>query len=890
MALPKGLRIVEPEAPDTTGLPKGLRRVGDEAPATQQGRQSDRTLDYMLDQIKLEGGDLVRKIVPDPLLKYMTEGKVDPMRDMVADIEASGGVGQPIDPNLTRQREYQQTADIASQITGYEGLQPQNELDRYLGIGARGVADPMNIVGAGGARLATKGASLAWEGIVGGLTAAGGALAGEVASEVAEEAGGGQLAQELAGSTAGILTGAGLNAGRAVTSASLKAGLTGVKGIPASGNKASDFLASSEVQSVIEKAAAAEGGDLSTRVQAAMKLMDEIPGLVIPTAAAAGDNPIIRKNFSELYSKYPEFRAKYDRAQKEAVEKLKETTSAITDTVDIQQRDLRKLVETYSAEEIAAHNKLYRKRAASIDNQLSSLSAKLYSKTDAASIGVAADNLMKAKVKAIEDSLKPRYEAAISKAESDGVVLPPESVSRVYMDVQGAKASDIFSTFPEIVKMIERKWAPQKGAFEPASIRDADSLKRAINNELRTTKDPAEQRVLRALKETVAEEMNKLPSDFVSEYRAVDYEWASRLGLPRNAEGVKALDRARFETSVGSQLSKFDQARDYLDMVGQDGIPVVRDALMLAAEKSGVITPNLDINPTALARFIERNRNTIDLVPGLRQELSSTKITAADLMENGKRIESDYNKTAKRYTDGFYKAIRNENLDAVAQRILTKPGKRAEYLGEIKKMPPDARKMAITGVRQALLAKAMDTDGDMSSYLSKNREAFDDVFGKGYVNNIDKIARAYDILYAMESSKGGMIKDFKQEDAVKRSWLNLSVEEILGTLRNQVMSPSRKALHLGSKVFIRNAGKMRDDRLMDLMLDTRGMGAIGDAAARVEAAAKAGQAQKDLVNSLKAFVAEIGKRTTNNLVKGGYLGGEGAEMAQEQQAALQPTR
>jgi hypothetical protein len=868
------------DAPETTA---GVKASG----------EAGSTLDYMLDQMKLEGGDLVRKIVPDPLLKYMTGGKVDPMRDMVADIEASGGVGQPIDPNRTRQQEYRQAEDIASLSnesvpgSGYQGLQPQDEMDRLLGIGARGAVDPMNLVGFGAKTAAGKAASLGFESILGGLTASGGALAGEAGSELTEDMGGGPMLQEMVGGTLGILAGVAVNSQgnfvRGVTEGALGTAKAAIKGLPVAGNKASDFLASSEVQAVIEKAALSEGGDLGAKVKAATRLMDEIPGLVIPTAAAAGDNPIIRKNFSELYSKYPEFRAKYDAAQKEAITKLKETTSAITDTVDIKQRNLRKLVETYSAEEIAAHNKLYRKRAESIDNQLAALAAKVSSKTDAASIGVAADNLMKAKVKAIEDSLKPRYEDVISTAERDGVTLPVESVARVYQDVQALKLSDKFGTFPDIVKMVEKNWSPQKGMFEPASVRDADSLKRAINNELRSTRDPAEQRILRFLKESVAEEMNKLPSTFVKEYRAVDYEWASRLGLPKNAEGVKALDRARFETSVGRQLSSFDQARDYLDLVGADGIPVVRDAMILAASGK-VLTGNMDINPTALSRFIEANKNTIDLVPGLRQELSSTKLSATDLLEIGKSIEADYNDTAKRYTEGFYKAVKNENLDAVAQRILTKPGKRKEYLAEIKKMPLDIRKMAMTGVRQALLEKAKASGGNMEVFIQKNRDAFDDVLGKGYVDNLGRISRAYDILYAMEGSKGGMVKDFKQEDVLKRSRLNFSVEELFGTLRNQVMSMPRKVAHLGSKTFIRNAADIRDKRLMDLMLDTRGMGAMGDAAARVEAAARAGKANKELFDSLKSFGNEILKRTSLSLVRGGYFGAEGAEMAQENQA------
>ena len=910
MALPKGLTPIE-SAP--TGLPKGLTpiKTGEvaEAPSQPSGSPIDNTLSYMLDQMKLEGGELASKILPNPLLRYMTGGRVDPMADMKADIEASGGVGQPIDPMRTRQQEFQQTADLASQITGYEGLQPQNELDRYLGIGARAVTDPLNIVGVGGKTAAGKLASFGWETVYGALTASGGALAGDVTREAAEDLGIGETGQQVSGDIAAILAGGGMNVSRAVTGSTIRGGLDIAKKLPGSGNKASDFLSSSEVQSVIGKAAAAEGGDLVTRVKAATDLMDEIPGLVIPTAAASGDNPIIRKNFSELYSKYPEFRAKYDKAQKLAVEKLREATTAITDTVDIKQRDLRKLVETHSAEEIAAHNKLYRKRAEAIENQLANLSTKLSSKTDASSIGVAAENLMRAKEDAVRASLSPQYDAAIKNAETNGYQLPPESVGTVYRTIKEMNALDIFASFPGLTKIVKEKWSPKsiegysydapgpaqkiiKKEFMPASVRDADSLKRAINKAMRGANDPTHLRVLGHLKDVVAGEMNKLPDDFVQAYRSTDMEFATRLGLPKSAEGVKALDRARFETSVGSQLSKFDQARDYLKMVGEDGVPIVRDALMLAAEKAGVVTPQGDVNPVALARFVKRNEPTIDLVPGLKDELYSAKDSADVILDTGKRIESEYNDTAKRYTEGFYKAIHNENLDAIAQRILTKPGKRREYLAEIKKMPPDTRKMAMTGVRQALLEKATGTGGSMADFIKGNREAFDDTFGKSYVNDLERVSRAYDILAAMESSKGGMTKDFKEEDFLKRS-ANVSVEEAVGTLRNQVMSAPRKAMHLGSKMFLRQSAIKRDKQLMDLMLDPRGIAELGTAAARVEAAARSGEAGKKLFDAANLFAKEFAQRALFLGVKGASQADQGFQALQEQQAvqaSLQPTR
>jgi hypothetical protein len=133
----------------------------------------------------------------------------------------------------------------------------------------------------------------------------------------------------------------------------------------------------------------------------------------------------------------------------------------------------------------------------------------------------------------------------------------------------------------------------------------------------------------------------------------------------------------------------------------------------------------------------------------------------------------------------------------------------------------------------------------------------------------------------MESSKGGMMKDFKEEDAVKQR-TGVGVEEIIGTLRNQILSPPRKALHLGSKMFLRRSAAKRDQKLMDLMLDTRGIVELGTAAARVEAAANAGAATQKLVDSVSDFAKQFAKRGRFLIVKGATLADAGNTQLQEQ--------
>lgn len=904
MALPKGIvplgTSTKSESP-SNGLPPGMVPVGTAKPKAPPPETD--TLAYVMDQIKSEVGQQILGVIPDFLQKKATGGAVDPMEEMrnSAKIGADGKLeGFDYSVRDAQQAEQDRGNVIAERVAGYEGLQPASELDRYLGIGARAIADPTTIVGMGGKTVTGKLASAGMEYLYSAAAMGGGAAGGEMAREVADNLGFSEKTQDIAAEVTAALTGGALNAGRTIAETGFRGARNAITNAPKKLDEMSDFLSSSEVRNVIGRAAETDSGNLQAKLKMAQELQDTFPGLVLPTAVVGKGNPIIDKNFRELYATYPDFRARYDKVESAALARLQEETAKLGATRDIKQKQIQDAVKGYSVEEITKAEKDFRKQSRVLEDRLDIIAAKLENKTDEAAIGRAADSIMEARREAAAKVANKYYDKALKPAQREGVTMSPESVATVYKTIKDMKLEDVFATFPGLAGKVEAVWGPKSTEvfdgglmlgkaptrkvlqFQAAPVKDVDSLKRALNKAMRTTNDQTQLRQLGSLKDVLYQEIGKMPADFVQKYREADGKFAELLGVPNSKEGIKSLDRARFETMVGNQLGRYDQARDYLSVVGEEGAPVVRDALILKANRSGVLKPSGEVDLNQLARFIRRNEATLDLVPGLKKELSDARNVGDAIATSIEKLNSDFNSKSLEYSEGFYKAIHQKNLEAVASEILSKPNKRAMYLDQIAKMPPAVGKMAKKGLEQAVMHKAIEHKGTMYDYIQKNEQAFRDVFGPEYMKNLKTLSNGMDFLAAIESNKVGVGTSYREQDSIGKA-TGVNSEQVIGTFRNQVMSTWRKMFHIGSKVFLHKSAVKRDKKVMDVMIDTRAIKAMADAVSRAEQDVAMG---RSIVDSMKAngktLLHDLGIRVAGRLAKGAYQGSEGlSELADQ---------
>jgi hypothetical protein len=824
---------------------------------------------FYIDQLKSGAADFVFGLLPDNLFgvdgldkKYFDEETGEYNRDLY-------------DSDLAIAKN-----QAKREFFDYKGIKPKDSFERYVGAGIRGTVSegPLAIIGAKG----VPSAAIELAHTFAATTA--GAIGGETAAEVAKNLGADEGTQNAFRAAGGIIGGTTVGLARTPFTAGTQAvtkGMAERKKIVESADKASDFLAKSDLDGIIKNATAAQP-DLDLVIGRVVELQDKVPGLVVPPAAALASNPIVIKNMDRLLRTKPEFLADMRKSVTDAataIQKRKEQKfGPAGEVLDLK---LRKAIADDSGVNLNNANK----KIAAIDKQIDARARQLESKNDPFAVGESVKNLMKAQEQAVRQKLSPRYEQVLRKAETDGIELPTSSVRNIYNAVRVQKLEDLFGVEPALSKNIRNNWFPKKEVFEspvllaggvkqkpkvietfrPASVRDLDSLKRNLNSAIRKTKNPDSKTKLYGLKNQLQKEIDTLPESFSKAYRDVDSQFYKELGIPKDKEGLKQLDAARFATNAGTWLAKPEQARDFLSFVGDAGVPVVRDAILLKMENARVFENGV-FDGRRFDRFLRQNERLINTVPGLRRELETQGSGILDMMELRARLDNDFNIKSRELTEGFIQGIENRRFSVVIDDILKNPKMSSKYLDDVKNFSPETSKMLKQGVRAGLLEKAVQSDKTMLEFISDNSNVFKQWFGPRYIEDVKDISEASDLLNRINLEARFAI-DMKNEDAMKAA-TRMSAPEWVSLIRDRITSLTTKVAIASSKITTRQAEAKRDDSLMQMLLNPEKLSQVKKAAEASKAKRETGVKEgRDYVLNLIGLIS----------TKSAYFGETGAE-------------
>jgi hypothetical protein len=789
------------------------------------------TIDYALDQAKIGFADFLINLLPreELLLTDFTKYKYGDPESMAK-----------LEEDMRLNREAARQA-ITAPIGGIQGLQPQSRLQSVLGTAAYEVGSegPLAFIGARGPVSALTELGYSY-----GISAAG-ALGSELSVEAARGFGAGETLQQAAGIIGGGAVAAGPSIARGAVNSTLRntGGAvsdfqTANKELKASVDKATDFVTTSEMKQVIKRASEAQP-DIADVIKATTELEKNVPGVVIPPFAVLADNPIYRKNTEELIRSNPEF-------YKQSKEAIRGVNAAL------EKRTEQLFGKSGALAEAAIQERLPKdfgvklnnatKRIEAVDNQIAKLTSTLRPDADFIRIGEQVEGLIRAKEQSVRDKLSPQYTRLIEDADRAGIALPKESVQNIYNFVGLARQEDLFASFPEINQKIQANFRPKDvpietimgedvsvrdvirtgrrtvKVFEPASLKDLDSLKRAVNLAIRRTKDDNTLRNLGNLKRALETEVVKLPAEFSVPYKSLDAQYYAELGMPMSAAGVRQLDAARFQTQAGTYLARAEQARDFLNLVGEAGVPVVKDAVLLNIANR-VIDGNGNFNAKAFNKILETDRNLINSIPNFRQELTNLSTSIRAMEQTKARMNVEYTKYAKEQTDGFYKAFDARGLDGVVTDILNSPGKRAKYLSDISKFTPDTAQLVRQGIRAQLLERAINTTGTSTlDFIKDNKNAFESVFGSRYLENVQSIGELYDIINKVDLDGMKFALSYKDADALQEK-TGISAVQLQSILRDRITNFGTKIAIIWSKISTSSIKDKRNSQMMELLLN-----------------------------------------------------------------------
>ena len=670
--------------------------------------------------------------------------------------------------------------------------------------------------------------------------------------------------------------------------ASVPGGLVSTAPLKAAGNLYSDakqgssilpeLVAKTNLDAKIESIK--QSGNIDIQLQA-MRDIEADTGVKLPPIALARDNPIVGEMIKNISSADPTFRAK---VETETANMLKQLEEGLAKTgVKLEEADtdlVRRNINRYSQRRQEAIDAKYQKQIEKLEEQRIKLSVK-FEDTDVAAQGRAIENISKATEKAARDAVSSLYTTAIREAAARGTAVPSDIVRQVYEQTRMLRPEDVFVDEPAVANKLKTLWAPTKEeapglvtaagvpfrqgvteVFKDVPIKELDSLKRSVNDKLRKTpRDSIQYNKVRGMKKIVddaVEAMRTVDEGFVEQYRAADEAYYNNVSMPTKAAGMASINRAQFEATTADRLvGSAQQAREFLSFVGEkEGLPILRHAMRLKARKE-VFTDGL-VDRTKLRTFLNKPNN-IELIKAARmeKEFSDTNTQLKTIEESARKHKQRFDEEMKDVTDGFFKAVFDINLNTAVRQMLESPGKRDRYMAQINRLPKQEKAMAMKGIEQGFKQLALASNKSAIKFIDDNAKALSQIYGPEYINAVRKMSTIVDIIKGISDNVSSGLGRVQNTDILEQRF-GVTVGELSGTLRNQILSTQRKAINLFTKSVDRKAAGARDKLAAEFLLDRDAVARLSQETDNISKLYKKGKlALKDVGKRYAEAFAEV---------------------------------
>ena len=653
-----------------------------------------------------------------------------------------------------------------------------------------------------------------------------GTVSGLAAPDITRELGGGELAQEITGAVVGGAAGAGAGivAGRATTSTALRLGkdvkrrLTGEKSDLL--GPASEAMANSQIRAEINRIKTTTSpSEVAKSVNNLAELKQEIPNLEIGgIVATLSENPVARDWIRKTATNNKAFQKDITDILSRDAEKLADRFDVLLENQEkVSRVQIEDIVRTEFDKKQAQLESRFDKQQENIDKALANLTERLTGRKDEFEIGQTAQRLRDRKEAEVRKSADELYN--VTDVIGKRISLTDDQIMNVWKEFQNVRLADFFGPDSRVRSKLESAWKPKEVEGEDGGITlefpsvsgtDLVSLKKAVNTEItklsKVGQTPENLQRLNRLYETksivrnMLDDLRSTDPKFVDSLDKADAFYYKELGLPMRAEGMKDFSAKRFSQGAAQTLMNYEKAIDYVNFVGKQGEAVVRHAIRLKAEQSNVISPDGTINQGALDKFVRRNRRLIERF-GLENEFNDISGRLRTIRNTARRHNEAYKEKASELSTGFFKSVFNKNLNAVVNEMKSNPGKRKQYLNEIEKLNKANKEIVLAGLRQEFLNQAVNVTGSMQEYVNTHKETSSDLFGAGYVKNINKLAGLKDLMEQVSATMLDTLGGNPVMDTA-RDLTGVSLSEYAGTFRNQILSMERKAINLATKAAI----------------------------------------------------------------------------------------
>jgi hypothetical protein len=551
--------------------------------------------------------------------------------------------------------------------------------------------------------------------------------------------------------------------------------------------------------------------------------LEAATGVKIPLLAAAEGSNVLMQTARSLSARDLKFQSEYARLEQEAAAQLAARQGKVFGSVS----------EAKMANALGAPTKVapaVERRVQTVQEQLADLGL-AFERSEFQEVGNKLRNLVTAKETQVRKELGGKYESVINNAETQGYKVSSQETGSLFDFVNQSQNDDIFKRFPTLYPLIKAKFRPtqvEAGAmldpttgqpfiaasreFPEASMKDLDSLKRAVNLSMRNASEE-QLPTLIELKKQVGQVIDNMPEGLGDAYRAVDKEFYSRIGIPYGAKTVQDVKYKDFvEQSIPAITKNRTALTDYLASVDRkDAMPLIQDAFFADATRYGVVKDGV-LDAKKLSRYMEVNKDTLAAVPEIREALKNISGEGLELtatlgkLTDLKKVQ-DAQDSAK-----IFQRFNSSGLDGVASQYLSSPDFRKQFMspgGAGRNQP------AINTLRAKLTESALSSN-DPLRYIQDNKGAYDQLFGTQYSKALNDLAETANKL----DTKLFINTPLK---TVQRTGLEeatgISPAGAVSVLRDRIASPVYKAINLGSRFFVNKADAATKEELGRFLTD-----------------------------------------------------------------------
>ncbi len=744
------------------------------------------------------------------------------------------------------QHGYQEMFDLDVDQTGKK---PPNDVHRYIGAGVEAFSDPYGLLYKTGRNITNVLARAIGLQTIGMSAEAGGDVGGQIEEAITGEPETGSY--RTVGSLAGTIPGAVIS--KPITSTLFSTGKSVYRKIKDIKNNPADVqqsMSTTYVKGILKKIVT-ENPDIESILNDLNKVGIKWDAGNFPLIAAANQSPTAHAELVKLAKTNSSYRYGFQ--------------AELTRMKDLVEQNANKIFGNRYAElpwsdaaikkGLQARQQRLIKARSNIDDRITNLQDKLDPTMSDLDRGIAIEKLIAKRESLARSEVKPLYDELEWKADEMGVKIPSDAVESFWRFVEENKARDLFGKGSEadikIIKLlkprnVKNNITGQETLQSPElTFAQVDSLKRLINKLKRETKDPSELRRVKQLDDAMGHTREDgsrgglrslLPEEFDLELKSIDKLYFEKVGLPFDAEAIAQIGKKRYSSEVANIILKNREALDqYMNVAGAEGPQLARDAMIAKLHSKVVVDGILDSKK--LAKEMAKNKDVIDGIPGMRDELNNLQGNADYLTMRVATLDDAIKAERGKVADHFLSV----NAYAPSYKVLTKglmtnPVKLKKFMADLKMLDPATREAVIGKTRRAFVENLKTVEGGAFEFMmaEENRKLLNDVMGNGYTQDLKDFARVIDAMKGIDVNKLGATINKAELDVIGKAAPGLDSKYVSSQWRDRISSPIMKLTRLVSKMMDYKTSKGMDKSVYELLTDREGMKKVNEMVAKMD--------------------------------------------------------